>query len=112
MGKLPEEIIGKKCYEVFHGMNGPWKECPHQKTVEQKKAFVEEVEDPYLGGTFITSSSPIFDTSGEFIGTVNVLSDITELGVSASVLSKQRGWQPLARLPRGLPMKSGTLSFH
>ena len=79
LGKLPEEIIGKKCYEVFHGMNGPWKECPHQKTVEQKKAFVEEVEDPYLGGTFITSSSPIFDTSGEFIGTVNVLSDITEL---------------------------------
>jgi PAS domain S-box-containing protein len=79
LGKLPEEIIGKKCYEVFHGMSGPWKECPHQKTVEQKKAFVEEVEDPYLGGTFITSSSPIFDTSGEFIGTVNVLSDITEL---------------------------------
>ncbi len=32
-----------------------------------------------MGGTFITSSSPIFDTAGEFIGTVNVVSDITEL---------------------------------
>ena len=40
---------------------------------------MEEVEDPYLGGTFITSSSPIFDMAGEFMGTVNVLSDITEL---------------------------------
>jgi signal transduction histidine kinase len=40
---------------------------------------VEEVEDQYLGGTFITSSSPIFGTTGEFIGTVNVVSDITEL---------------------------------
>ena len=79
LGKLPEEIIGKKCYEVFHGTKEPWAECPHQKTVEKRKAFVEEVEDPYMGGTFITSSSPIFDTAGEFIGTVNVVSDITEL---------------------------------
>jgi PAS domain S-box-containing protein len=79
LGKPPEEIIGKKCYEMFHGKSGPWIECPHQKAVEAKEAFVEEVEDPYLGGTFITSSSPIFDSAGKFIGTVNVVSDITEL---------------------------------
>jgi PAS domain S-box-containing protein len=79
LGKPPEEIIGKKCYEVFHGMNEPWANCPHHKTVDGKKAFVKEVEDPYLGGTFIISSSPISDTTGKFIGTVNVVSDITEL---------------------------------
>jgi PAS domain S-box-containing protein len=79
LGKPPEEIIGKKCYEVFHGMSSPWTKCPHHETVETKKAYVEEVEDHYLGGTFITSSSPIFGTTGEFIGTVNVVSDITEL---------------------------------
>lgn len=79
LGKPPEEIVGKKCYEIFHGTNGPWAECPHHKTAETRKAFVKEVEDPHLGGTFITSSSPIFDTTGEFIGTVNVVRDITEL---------------------------------
>jgi PAS domain S-box-containing protein len=79
LGKPAEEIIGKKCYEVIHGMNGPLAECPHHKTIETGKAFVEEVEDHHLGGTFIFSSSPIFDTTGEFIGTVNVVSDITEL---------------------------------
>jgi PAS domain S-box-containing protein len=79
LDKPAEEIIGKKCYEVMHGTNEPWHRCPHQKTVETKMSFVEEVEDPFLGGTFITSSSPIFDTAGEFIGTVNVVSDITEL---------------------------------
>lgn len=79
LGKPPDEIIGRKCYEVFHGTKEPWRECPHQKTVDKRKAFVEEVEDPYMGGTFITSSSPIFDMAGEFIGTVNVVSDITEL---------------------------------
>jgi PAS domain S-box-containing protein len=79
LGKVPEEIIGKKCFEVFHGTSSPWEKCPHQKAIKFKKSFVEEVEDAHLGGTFITSSSPIFNTSGEFIGTVNVLSDITEL---------------------------------
>jgi PAS domain S-box-containing protein len=79
LGKPAEEIIGKKCYEIIHGMNGPWAECPHHKTAETGKAFVKEVEDHHLGGTFIFSSSPIFDTTGEFKGTVNVVSDITEL---------------------------------
>ena len=79
LGKPPEEIIGKKCYEVFHGMKEPWPKCPHHKTVLTRRAFVEGVEDPYLGGTFITSSSPIFDNTGEFIGTVHVVRDVTEL---------------------------------
>jgi PAS domain S-box-containing protein len=79
LGKPPEEIIGKKCYEIFHGKDKPWSDCPHQNTVKTKKACVEEVEDPVLGGKFITSSSPIFDTTGDFIGTVHVMRDITEL---------------------------------
>lgn len=79
LGKNPEDIIGKKCYEVIHGLTEPLENCPHKKTVETGKAIVEEVEDPFLGGTFITSSSPIFDTAGQFMGTVNVVSDISEL---------------------------------
>ena len=79
LGMKPEDIIGKKCYEIFHGMEEPMDNCPHHKTVETGKAIVEEVEDEYLGGTFITSSSPIFDHGGEFLGTVNVVSEITEL---------------------------------
>lgn len=79
LGKPSAEIVGKKCYEVFHGMHQPWSSCPHQKTIERKEAFVQEFEDPFLGGTFIMSCSPIFDVGGQFMGTVNILSDITEL---------------------------------
>ncbi|HXX57784.1 MAG TPA: PAS domain S-box protein, partial [Thermodesulfovibrionales bacterium] len=78
-GKDEKALVGKKCYEVFHGMDVPWKECPHHKTVIEKKAFVEELEDPFLGGTFLTSTSPIFDTSGNFMGTVHIVRDITEI---------------------------------
>ena len=79
LGKQPEEIIGEKCYKVLHGMSGPWEECPHHTTIESSEESVREVEDPHLGGTFISSSSPIFNIKGNLIGTVHVLRDISEL---------------------------------
>jgi len=79
LGKPEEEIIGKKCFEVFHGTNMPLETCPHVKSMNTGKAYVEEIEDPYLGGTFVISSSPIFDSAGNFVGTVNISREITEL---------------------------------
>jgi PAS domain S-box-containing protein len=79
LGLSAAEIVGRKCYEVFHGMNEPNKKCPHHKTVNTKKAYIEELDDPHMGGTFLTSSSPIFDLTGEFIGSVHVVRDISEL---------------------------------
>ncbi len=74
-----EAVIGKKCYEVFHGMDRPYEKCPHHKTVTDKKAYMEEFEDPYLGITSFSSTSPVFDSAGNFLGTVHVVRDITEL---------------------------------
>jgi PAS domain S-box-containing protein len=91
LGKPQEEIIGKKCYEVLHGRNEPRRRCPHHKTIAAQKAFVGEIKEPHLGGTFITSSSPIFDSTGEFIGTVNVMRDITEIkNLQEQLVMKQR----------------------
>src|SRR5208283_3045841 len=69
----------KKCYEVFHGASEPWGKCPHHKTMLTNKPFIEELEDPQLGGTFLVSTSPIFDKTGELMGTVHIVRDISEL---------------------------------
>ena len=79
LGLREEDIVGKKCFEVFHGSVEPWKKCPHHKTVLAKKPFIEELEDPHLGGTFLVSSSPIFDKSGELMGTVHIVRDVSEI---------------------------------
>jgi len=79
IGMSEGTIMGKKCYEVFHGMNEPWQDCPHHKTVEDKKAYIEEVADPRTGETFLSSTSPLFDLSGKFLGTVHILRNISEL---------------------------------
>ncbi len=79
IGRPADEIIGKKCYEIFHGMKEPWEKCPHHNTLKTKKPFIEEVEDPHLGGIVLVSSSPIFDKSQKIIGTVHITRDITEI---------------------------------
>lgn len=79
IGKPKDEIVGKKCYEIFHGMDRPYEKCPHHKTVQNKKAYIEEFEDPHRKGTFLTSTSPLFDTAGNFMGTVHIVRDISEL---------------------------------
>lgn len=79
IGKPEEEIVGQKCYKVFHGLDQLWEACPHAKSASLKKPFVGEVEDPYLGATFVISNSPIMDSSGNIVGTVHLSRDVTEL---------------------------------
>ncbi|MDO8282626.1 MAG: PAS domain S-box protein [Thermodesulfovibrionia bacterium] len=79
LGKSEEEIIGQKCFEMFHGKEEHSLFCPHIKTMTSHEPSIEEIDDQYLGGTFVISSSPIFDSSGTYAGTVHVARDITEL---------------------------------
>lgn len=79
IGIPEEEIIGQKCYRIFHGKDEPWEECPHMKIMETRKPYVKEIEDPYLGGIFVVSNSPIIDSSGNLLGTVHISRDVTEL---------------------------------
>lgn len=77
---LPEtSIVGQKCFWIFHGMNMPWGNCPHHKTIETRSAMVGELDDLHLGGTYLISSSPIFDKTGGLIGTVHIARDVSEL---------------------------------
>ncbi len=79
IGRKKEEIVGRKCYEIFHGTDRPYERCPHHKTVLTQKAYIEELEDTYRGGTFLTSTSPLFDSGGNFMGTVHIVRDISEM---------------------------------
>lgn len=76
--KNPEEVIGKRCFEVLHGANEPWPNCPHEKTLITKKSTVAEINDPKLG-TLLITNSPIFNEKGELIGAVHVAKNISEL---------------------------------
>ena len=89
LNKKPEEIIGKRCFEVLHGIHEPWPNCPHEKTLITKKATVAEINDPNLGALLITNS-PILNEKGKLIGAVHVAKDISELKRMEGELRRER----------------------
>ncbi len=91
IGKPENEIIDRKCYEIFHGMHEPWENCPHSKVLETGEPCVEEVYDPYLNSNLVVSNSPIKNFAGDFTGTVHIAHDITELHtLREKVISSER----------------------
>lgn len=74
----PEKLIGKKCYEVLHGTNKPYPNCPCQQIRITKKTVVFEFYEPYLRKHIKINVSPIVDMDGEITGSVNIFKDITD----------------------------------
>jgi len=76
--KKPEDLIGKKCYEILHKSDKPWPNCPLAKTLKDKRSHTEEVNDPNIGVPLLINTSPLFDKKGEVTGIVHIAKDITE----------------------------------
>ncbi|MFC1977131.1 PAS domain S-box protein [Chloroflexota bacterium] len=74
----PQEVIGKTCYEIVHGINEPLPDCPYRKTIETKKPALVEYFEPHLGIHLEVSASPVFNEEGEVMACVHVARDITE----------------------------------
>jgi hypothetical protein len=51
---------------------------PHLRAIADRRESIAEVHEPRLGGEFVVSCTPLFDTQGEFTGSVHVARDITE----------------------------------
>jgi PAS domain S-box-containing protein/diguanylate cyclase (GGDEF)-like protein len=77
-GTKPEELIGKLCYELIHGMDEFYPGCPHKKTMECGKPATFEIFEPHLGKYLEISASPIFNDKGEFVASTHIIKDITE----------------------------------
>ena len=76
--KKPEDLIGKHCYEVVHGTNEPFPNCPAGKTFETKQTVTEEINDRNIGLPLLITTSPILDAKGDLIQCVHIAKDITE----------------------------------
>jgi two-component system NtrC family sensor kinase len=79
LGMKPEQIIGKKCHQVFHNrLDSPCPECAHRQAMVTKKPFTLEMKGISGDEVFLISAFPRFSSKGEFIGSVYVLRDISE----------------------------------
>ncbi len=74
-----DELIGKYCYEVYHGTKDVLPDCPHIKMLQLKKAVTEQVNDSNFGIPLLKTVSPIFGEKGEIIASVHIAKDISKI---------------------------------
>lgn len=72
------DIIGKPCYELMHGTDGPIKRCPHQWTLRDQQGHTVEIDEKHLNGHFRVSTVPLKDEQGTIEGCVHIARDITD----------------------------------
>jgi diguanylate cyclase (GGDEF)-like protein/PAS domain S-box-containing protein len=79
--KMP--VVGKKCYEAYHGRAEPCKVCPSRRTLECGEAGYAVVPKTGPGGQVVgwldLYSFPLVDTgTGQLKGAIEYVRDITE----------------------------------
>jgi PAS domain S-box-containing protein len=76
-GLTCREIIGRKCYEIFHGKDQPPSDCPHKKLISSGRPEANQMEMEFLGSVYLVTVTPIFDASGKVIQSIHLAKDIT-----------------------------------
>ena len=76
LGKEPEEIIGKFCWEIMHDSAGPRERCP--VAISKETQIRGESEILYHDKVLRITADPIINDNGNMTGSVHIMSDITE----------------------------------
>lgn len=76
VGKPEIEILGKRCCELIHNSPDPIHDCPFERMKKSRKReqYVIQKQDRWWEITV----DPILDKSGELLGGVHVMKDISE----------------------------------
>lgn len=84
-----DELLGKKCFHLFHGQDNPVSHCPACKVFHSGKPFHLERQEPRLGGRWYSISAyPIKDEFGFVWQCLVVCRDITDCKKMLNKLSE------------------------
>jgi len=77
-GRSSRELMGKKCFEVFHNALEPAEGCPFEKLRTSGHLETVEMEIEALDGTFLVSCTPLFAPDGHLEKVIHIATDITQ----------------------------------
>ncbi|MDY0038974.1 MAG: PAS domain S-box protein [Desulforhabdus sp.] len=78
MGKSEKELIGRKCYELFHKDDRPPSDCPLNRLLLSGKAETADMEVQAFERYFLVNCSPLFGRDGTIERVIHIANDITE----------------------------------
>lgn len=76
INKTKEELRGKMCYEAWYGLPKPCDDCPVKRAIEGRRVIAEEVT--VNGRIWQIKAYPVFNSSGELVGVVDLSFDSTD----------------------------------
>jgi PAS domain S-box-containing protein len=90
-GLTPQQVVGRKCYEVFHEQGEPIEDCLVARSLRTgEEAFVESF-DPSQGRVYHRWAYPLFDDRGEIWTVVEYSRDVTAFKrAQAQLLQQER----------------------
>jgi PAS domain S-box-containing protein len=90
-GKSSEEVIGRSCFEIFHGADakGPSEGCPFEKMLASCAHEAQEMEMEIFGGVYLVACTPVFDESGKLERSIHIATDITGLKLAEEQLRRK-----------------------
>ncbi len=77
VGLKPEELVGRRCYEIWHGRNIPCEVCPVGRARDTGQPQEDEVKTPD-GRYWHIRGYPLKNEEGKIIGMIEVTLEITE----------------------------------
>ncbi len=78
LGLPQEEILGRKCYEIFHQTSAPPEDCPALKLFRGEKRNIQQIELFPFNRIVQVTVSALIDKEGQLKGYVHIVIDLTE----------------------------------
>ncbi|MEW5737245.1 MAG: ATP-binding protein [Thermodesulfobacteriota bacterium] len=79
LGLSQEEIVGRKCYELFHRTDAPPPDCALALLARQGYLGSVTAEAVTCKGAFLVSATPILDTEGRVEKIIHIATDINPI---------------------------------
>ncbi len=78
LGTTVDQLVGRKCYEVFHDCGQPIPACPQARAFNDGVSHTLVADEAKFGAILHISVDPILDQDGNIVGAVHDVRDITE----------------------------------
>jgi PAS domain S-box-containing protein len=78
IGGTVDEIVGKNCYSVVHGLESASNSCVTCDAINRCMGARAEMYEPFLGKHIEVAADPVLDDNGELVFAIHTLRDVTD----------------------------------